>query len=294
MLEPRQLVVAGAIANVLTCRCTTDDMVEVSPEGWGVGAGAIGRDRADALDRVVDATFLFSTAFISPTPTAPGTAATAAQLQAGGQRYFAPTMSWFTAGSPDLLLSSADETSQGALLEDLAWRELPDAAAIGVVSLVRVRRTGVAAALIRTSVALGHEHLPAGHVTSDPDLRERFFDLRPLARRPAFAEGLGWLVCVSVRHDAANAAPPAIRERMVGHHAAHGLAHHSHLVLVDDAPTAWRNRAGTTWADLSATAASSIQAHAASALALHSDAATVLAPLTTAVWSFDAADIRST
>jgi hypothetical protein len=292
--DERAFVVTGAIDDVVRCRCTPDAMIGLHPKGWGVGAGAIGRDQADALERVVDTTFLFSTVFVSPHPTGPGIAATRHLLESEGLRYFTPTMAWFTGGPPDVLLSTLPAVSQAQLLEDVIWPACEGRAAIGFVSLVRVRRADLTSAIIRTSVVHGREHVPSGSFTTDPELRERFFDLAPLSRRPHFTEGFAWLVGVSVRRDDSTHELAAIRARMVARPDARHHTAHCHLVLVDDAPGTWLSSAATSlWSELHASAASSIAAQAARALAVHSDAATVMTPLATAVWSFRDEEVRS-
>jgi hypothetical protein len=271
--DRRHFTVAGHLGDVLGRRCTAERLVDVAPEGWGVGAGAIAATPAEALAAIVDSTFLFSTVLVSPLPTGGGAAATREDLAAAGHRHFAPTMAWFDGGPPDLRAGPLPPTTQGRLLEETLWPRRGDAAAIGVVALVYLHRADVAGALIRTSVAARDEAPPAEPATNE---RGRFFDLDPLHHRPAFTKGLAWLVATSIG----------------GADGAH--AHHCHLVLVDDAPACWLNHtARTPWPALHAAATASVGAQAAGALAIHSDADTTLRPLGLAAWAFGEDEVRT-
>jgi hypothetical protein len=291
--DRRHFTVAGNLGDVLDRRCTAQRLVDVTPEGWGVGAGAIAATSAEALTAIVDSTFLFSTVLVSPSPSGGGTAATSGDLTATGRHHFAPTMTWFGGGAPDLRAGPLPATTQGRLLEETLWPRCGGAAAVGVVALVYVHRTDIAGALIRTSVAAGDEAPPTGG-------RARFFDLDPLHHRPAFTKGLAWLVAASVRAGAPSgpraddlrarlAIEPALGRTRAAPPAPEGLthAHHCHLVLVDDAPACWLNHTTRTpWPALHAAATASVGAQAAGALAIHSDANTTLRPLGLAAWTF--------
>lgn len=267
--------------------------MDVRPEGWGVGAGAIGDSSTDAVDRIVDSTFLFSTVFISPHPSRQGTAATQAALHADGLAHFAPTMTWFTGDEPDLRYAALRRTTQARLLTDTIWPSCDGAAALGVVALVEVCGADFDGALIRTSVAKDGEAVPTGRITTDPDVRARFFDLRPLERRPRFTNGLAWFVAVSIRHEGDRPAPAEACQRMVARPPGEAYTHHCHVVLVEDAPAVWREPTPVaSWPALRDAATASVLEQAEGALAIHSDDTTLLRPLTAMAWSFAAEDIQ--
>jgi hypothetical protein len=290
-----RLTVTGGIGAVIRCACTSDDLIEVPPEGWGVGAGGFGAARREVLPRIADSTFLFSRAFISRLPRHEHGHASQPALAEEHRAHFAPTMVWFAGGPPHERVGPGAETSQADLLERTIWPLASGASAIGVVALVETSRERVAGALICRSVEAGAADIPAGRTTLEPELRPRYFDLDPLRHRASSEPvKLAWLVGTSIRNEGDGAASHDVRARFAGSSPLRPPTynHHCHLVFMADAPKAWiRGDAATDWGTLAQLASTSVTAGAPEAFPIHSDGETSFRPLLTCVWRFDDRDI---
>jgi hypothetical protein len=293
-----RLTVAGGIRPVIRCSCTEGDLIEVPPEGWGVGAGGFGAAPHEVLPRIADSTFLFSTAFISRFPGRDQCHASRSGLEEARRAHFAPTMVSFAGGPPDDHFGLGAETSQTALLEHTIWPASSGASAVGVVALVETSRDRIAGALICRPVAAGGADIPAGLTTTDPELRPLYFDLDPLRHRTnALPAKLAWLVGTSIRNKGPNAASQDVRARFAGTAPAAlpSYTHHCHLVFVDHAPETWvRGDTAPDWDTLARIASTSVTVGAREAFPIHSDGDTAFRPLLMCVWRFNDQDIAVT
>lgn len=282
----RNFLVHGAISPVLRCACTPSDLVEVPLRGFGVGAGGIGTDAADALQAVGDATFLFGSVIVSKLPMTPQRDGNAGQLRSSGLRYYAPIMAQFWGGEPDLTVGRQAPVTQRVFLEETVLPAFPEARAVGCLALVRIKRADVAGALIAASVIMGATRVPFGHNTTDPEIRADYFDLDPLRHRTGFEEGYGWVVSTCVRNQNCDSRDSDLIRRFTGGGSHSPWLTHTHIVLVSTAPDSWLQNAQIPWSELETSATDTIISDVGDSFALHSDNLTSFEPMKTVAWGY--------
>src|SRR5690606_23943715 len=138
----------GDIGKVAQGIVTEQDLFHIAPAEFGIGGGAVASGRAHALECMCDATMLFENVYVCKLNEHDQIKTTASDMDAAAKGFYTPLFACYGYDAPLSVLNYNVASTQARFMEDVLWKQHPEAIALSVTATVKITREGFAGSAI--------------------------------------------------------------------------------------------------------------------------------------------------